>query len=263
MDIQEITEKPWFIPTVVGVTASVGGFIIGGIVGLRVGYSARMKDEKEEQEAQDIIGEVREILDPDEQLEFKFDATVGDLAIIETTEITIREFEDDSIVEELRNDPNPRNDPRDIRVDGPPMIYIDDIKNNNVFDTSFDHWDYEEEIPRRSQTKPHIIHRDEFWGEEKGYEQSTLTYYIEDDILTDQEDTPIYGYEAVTGKLLFGHGSGDINTVYIRNDKQSAEYEVLRFEGAYSREILGVSLEEDSAKSDLRHSVRKFRPRDD
>jgi hypothetical protein len=257
MDIQEITEKPWFIPTVIGVAASVGGFITGGIIGLRVGYAARVK---EEEELSELISTFE---DEDSQLEFDFDATVADLvqADPEVEAIIVEE----TIVEETwRNDPNPRNDPRDIVVGEPgKVIYVDDIKNNNVFDTSFDHWDYDDEVPLREGQDIYVIHRDEFWGEEMNYDQSSLTYYAGDDILVDQEDQPIYGYANVTGPLLFGHGSGDRDVVYIRNNKQSAEYEVQRFDSSYTLEVLGVTAEEDSEKSDLKHSVRKFRPRDD
>jgi hypothetical protein len=253
MDIQEITEKPWFIPAVVGVAASIGGFVAGGIIGLRVGYQARIKEE---------VTEIVEAADNDDQLEFEFDATVDDLVEIDDPRLTVL-IEEETIIEETRYDPNPRNDPRDIRVDGPPMIYVDDIKDNNVFDSSFDHWDYDEEAAVRTEDAPYILHRDEFWAEEKDYDQSTLTYYAGDDVLVDQDNKDIPGYRSVTGILMFGHGSGDQNVVYIRNDKQSAEYEVLRDEGSYSEEILGVQLEEASERSDLRHSVRKFRPKDD
>ncbi len=251
MDIQEITEKPWFIPAVVGVAASVGGFIAGGIIGLRVGYQARVKEE-----------ETFETVEVEEtQLEFEFDAPV--IEFVEDPELN-RLIEEETIIEERRYDPNPRNDPRDITVERQPtMIYVDDIKNNNVFDSSFDHWDYDEELARRTEDRPYIIHRDEFWAEEKNYDQSTLTYYAGDDVLTDQDEKPIPGYISGTGPLEFGHGSGDREVVYIRNDMRGAEYEVLRVDGSYALEILGVSLEEDSERSDLKHSIRKFRPRDD
>jgi hypothetical protein len=254
--IQELMEEPWFIPTVVGVAASIGGFIAGGIVGLRVGYAARVK---EEEKFEEIITEV----EVESQLEFDFDTAVAELV---KTDPDIEAFiVEETVVEETwRNDPNPRNDPADIVVTEPgKVIYVDDIKNNNVFDTSFDHWDYEDEVPLREGQDIYVIHRDEFWGEELNFDQSSLTYYAGDDILVDQEDQPIYSYASVTGPLLFGHGSGDRDVVYIRNHKQSAEYEVQRFDSSYTLEVLGVTAEEDSERSDLKHSVRKFRPRDD
>ena len=262
-NVAEILESKWFIPTVVGIAASAGGFLVG----LRVGYSTRLKDEKEYKTI------VRETV-VEEQLDFEFDAQVDDLQRISDPEFRAEVAASrDRVMERDREDPNPRNDPADITVDHEFERILAEEKeiqarvtaplDEVVFDTEFDHWDYNDEIPKRSKNKPHIIHRDEFWGEELGYSQSTLTYYAGDDILTDQEDTPIYGYKIVTGELQFGHGSNDPGVVFVRNDKQSAEYEVIRHEGSYSQTILGVAAEEDSEKNDLKHSVRKFRPRDD
>jgi hypothetical protein len=286
-----ILTKPWFMPTVIGLASATGGAIVGFVAGMRVGYSIRVN---EEEEYEDIIGRFTETVTVDEageedpQLEFEFDATVEDLQEIDTSNVELV-VEEERIVRETRpNDPNPRNDPRDITVDweavdraqkeNPEGIYItreqeearirrlngDEPVQSNVFALDYGDWNYDVELVTRSVDKPYILHRDEFWGEEMNYDQSTLTYYVDDDILTSQDDEqPIPRYETVTGPLRFGHGSGDPNVVYIRNDNHSAEYEVLRFEGSYTQEVLGLAAEDESEKSDLKHSVRKFRPRDD
>jgi len=259
---------------------------------MRVGYSIRAN---EEEELEDIIGTFRETVVVDEsgeedpQLEFEFDATVEDLQEINDDNLELVVEEERIVREPPRNDPNPRNDPRDITVDWEeierqkrenpqPGIYItpemeearlrrlnqDDPVQYNVFERDYGDWDYDVELATRTIEKPYILHRDEFWGEEMQYDQSTLTYYVDDDILTSEEDNqPIPRYETVTGPLRFGHGSGDPNIVYVRNDNHSAEYEVVRFEGSYTQEVLGLAAEDESEKSDLKHSVRKFRPRDD
>lgn len=133
------------------------------------------------------------------------------------------------------------------------------VERVNVFAASDGDWDYETEVAQRTEAKPYILHRDEFFGEEKGYAQITLTYYVKDDILADDADTPIYNYHLVVGHLNFGHGSGDENVFYARNDKHHTEYEILRHETSYAEEILGVEAEEELEKNDLKHSARRFR----
>ncbi len=108
--------------------------------------------------------------------------------------------------------------------------------------------------------RPNVLHKDEFYGEESGYTQVTLTYYAGDQILCDEDDSPVYNHELITGPLLFGHGSNDPNVVHIRNDKRKAEYEILFDPGLYSVDILGLEIENNTRVQDLKHSQnRKFR----
>lgn len=104
-------------------------------------------------------------------------------------------------------------------------------------------WDYSQEELNRSTERPYILNVDEFHVNEKNYSQMTLTYYEGDDILVDEDETPIYNHISVTGPLLFGHGSRDPNVVYIRNDRLKAEYEVLYDSESYSDVILGLHVE--------------------
>ncbi len=128
------------------------------------------------------------------------------------------------------------------------------IVTHSIFAGNDDEWNYAVEIKKRNLLEPCVIHKDEFFSDEKGYSQSTFTYYAGDDILVDEDDTPIYNHEDVTGPLLFGHGSSDNNVVYIRNDKRKAEYELLRDPGLYSEEVLGLSIENNERAADLKHS---------
>jgi hypothetical protein len=124
-----------------------------------------------------------------------------------------------------------------------------------------DGWSYEEEQKDRTPDAPYVIHRDEFFNRETGYHQNTLQWYVGDKILCDENDVPIYAPEKVVGQLRFGHGSGDPNVVYVRNEKLSAEYEIVRNEGLYQIEVLGIEVEEQADADDLKHSqtIRRFR----
>lgn len=136
-----------------------------------------------------------------------------------------------------------------------------EIVTQSVFANDDEDWNYEEEVKNRTEDEPYILHKDEFWAEEKDYSQSTLTFYEGDRIMVDEENVPVYNHEQVTGPLKFGHGSGDPNVVYIRNDKRHAEYEVLRDTGLYSSEVLGLEIEDNArVNEELKHSTpRKFK----
>jgi hypothetical protein len=129
----------------------------------------------------------------------------------------------------------------------------------NIFpaDDDDDDWDYEVEVPLRTPDKPYIIHRDEYFDQERDCSQSSLMYYAGDHILCDDHDTPVYDPEKVVGLVRFGHGSKDPNVCYVRNETLDAEYEILQDPGYYQIEVLGEAL----AEKDLKHSkvIPKFR----
>lgn len=130
----------------------------------------------------------------------------------------------------------------------------------SVFAESGDDWDYVKELASRDGQSPYVLHKDEFWAEEmrdRGFTQTTLTYYEGDDILADEEDTPVYNHSRVTGPLKFGHGSDDPNVVYIRNEERKAEYEILRHSGLYTKEVLDLDIPDNQRAAAV--AKRKFR----
>lgn len=136
----------------------------------------------------------------------------------------------------------------------------EDVVKRTIFAGSDDEWDYDKEVKSRSSAQPYVIHKDEFYADELGYTQNTLTYYSGDNILVDEDDTPVYNHDMIVGPMLFGHGSGDPNVFHVRNDKRKAEYEILYDSGLYSIEVLGLAIEDNQRVRDLKHShgVPKF-----
>lgn len=122
-----------------------------------------------------------------------------------------------------------------------------------------DTWDQAAEEATRTPTQPYVIHRDEFFGEENDYVQHTYNYYAGDDILADDQDSPVYSYVRVVGPLKFGHGSGDQKVFYVRNEKRKQEYEIVLNEGLFSVEVEGLEIEENARARDLKHSSRPGR----
>lgn len=139
----------------------------------------------------------------------------------------------------------------------------DDVEPINIFASEDTEWDQAAEELRRAETSgPYVLHKDEFWSSETGYNQNTLTYYAGDEMLCSEDGSLVYNLPQVVGELQFGHGSGDRNVVYIRNDELKAEYEIIRDRGQYRIEILGMDAEEEQDRNQLKHSIRRFRQDD-
>lgn len=127
-------------------------------------------------------------------------------------------------------------------------------QTERVFDKSepqpIDGWDYVTERSRRSPLRPYVIHIDEKGQTEDRYDDLTFTYYEADDVLCNEADEVISGPERENlvgeGNLnRFGHGSGDSNIVYIRNDRMETVIELVRSPNAYAEEVHGFQHSED------------------
>lgn len=163
-------------------------------------------------------------------------------------------------------------DPADIQVEEP-VVHQEHIviaggdlvlDTTNVFaSASVVPWNYEEELKHRDPEGIYVIHKDEFWNEEEGFEQTSLDYYPGDDILVDQLGAPIYNYQLIIGpEHHFGHGSDDPLQYFVRNHQRQCEYEILLQEGlSYTETVLGIQAEEQAEDEDdhLKHSLRKFK----
>lgn len=120
-------------------------------------------------------------------------------------------------------------------------------------------WDYEEELVNRSPDVPYVISLEEFTDGSEGFEQTTVTYFEGDDVLSDESDKIIEDIaNTVSEETLyrFGHGSKDNNVVYVRNEKLNLDFEILRSHRKYAQEVLGFI--EHSNKP----GIRKFRNND-
>jgi hypothetical protein len=134
---------------------------------------------------------------------------------------------------------------------------IDDIpeeETQSVFDRDepqpVEGWDYSTERSRRSPLRPYVIHIDEREATADHYDQETFTYYEADDVVCNDADEVvdkaerenIFG-EASLNK--FGHGSGDPNKVYIRNDRMEVVIELIRSPNSYAEEVHGFQHSDD------------------
>lgn len=95
---------------------------------------------------------------------------------------------------------------------------------------------------RNDSDDPYVISVDEFMEESPEYDKVTLTYFDGDDTLISESEAVvpdvlrILGNDALTN---FGVGSKDRNIVYVRNDRQESDYEVILDERTYVEVVLG------------------------
>lgn len=244
MDVNHIFQKPWVIPTAVGVAAAGAGFGVGYILGKKAEHNA-MLERIMTQTASYVAAR-------QEDAEFE-----------EDDELEALPQPDEDLIDEAYSMSEPPEEPDEEPPVEPEEDEVEPVTViRNVFEgLPDDQWVYEDELSAREGKEMYVIHHDEFMGNEQDYNQETLTFYAGDDIVADQEDKPIYNYSGLMGDLKFGHGSGDVNVVYIRNDVIRMEWEVLKSEGSFETEVLGLQVEQEYEEADLKHSgERRFRP---
>lgn len=259
--IEEVINSPWFIPAVVGVASFGSGLGLGFFLGKR-------KAEAEVEEIHfidEVAFEIDEVTDsPEESSE-----------PVRPPKVVIDEkvAEEKGIVKPAGlADLRPSEEPEDDEHELPPIQFTnerDDVDDDDdeplvTVVRDEDHpivWNWEEELEKRTETAPYILHREEFEADELNFSQLALTYYAADETLADEDNQMIYNHSDVTGPLEFGHGSGNEDLVYVRNHERRAEYEITRVDSRYSIEVLGLSYEEEADEADLRHSnsLMRFR----
>lgn len=89
----------------------------------------------------------------------------------------------------------------------------------------------------------HIISLQEHSDNEPEYQQVTLTWYAGDSVLTDEREDVIEDFENIIGVHAlgkFGEVSEDENVVHVRNNILMVDYEIVRSNGTYQQEVLGM-----------------------
>jgi len=242
MDIQ--WKREWTAPAIVGAVS----FISGVVTTAGASVIASLKFRKNQSVTEDS-SVVREFLE-----EFKEAQNAMDIRAVEQNYRMAHTLDQVKVIlKDLKNGKQRTLD------DYAREVHASNAINPDIFPPPNGDWDYHEEAKNRSENQPYILHRTEFFANEREYPHSTLTYYEGDDVLCDEQDVPIYGKEKLLGELKFGHGSEDPEIVYIRNDERESEYEVLLDHGHYQVEVLGQEIG-DVLNNDLKHAhIRKFR----
>jgi len=104
----------------------------------------------------------------------------------------------------------------------------------------------EEELRNRSEQIAYIITGEEFEQNEDGYDQVTYTWYEGDKTLAGEQDEILTDIDNLVGQhnlQMFGHRSGDVNIVNVRNDTMRLDIQIVRSEGEYAVEVAGFQRE--------------------
>lgn len=119
-----------------------------------------------------------------------------------------------------------------------------------------------EEIPPRNPDRPYVIKAEEWYHNETDYDQITLTYWADDDVLADDAKRMVVDVDSVVGATnlhRFGFLSDNADIVYVRNDRLGADYEITKDERNYSEVVHGVDPDEINASG----VPRRMRSNDD
>lgn len=110
-------------------------------------------------------------------------------------------------------------------------------------------WNWEIELASRDEDAPYVIHLREFEEPYDGYNRVSYTYYSGDDVLVDEDETPLAHGDLIVGQknLKFGHGTEDPDTVFVRNDKLELLIEISRDPGSYEEKVLGLERNESDS----------------
>jgi len=207
------------------------GFILGGMfIGFGLGFAVghRYNREKIKAEAfRDSQDELRRIRE----------------AYREQKNVTVIVPEKPSIedvVEDLGYNAGQRERP----LKPPVPVFVPHVTQSREKD-----WDYAEELKKRDNEHPYVIHQDEFRAHENNFSHVTYTYYDVDDVLTDEDETPLPHADLIVGvdNLKWGHGTDDDDVVYVHNPKLELEAEICRVHKSYEREVLGIGDDESDS----------------
>lgn len=119
------------------------------------------------------------------------------------------------------------------------------------------------ESPERPEPPitPHIISIEEYTNSSSSYGKETIFFYEEDNTFANQNEEIIDGVDRTLGvnlHLHFGEKSEDPDIVYVRNEKESVDFEVIRLHTSYATAVLGVEeTKPKPRKKDLKKPVKK------
>jgi hypothetical protein len=103
---------------------------------------------------------------------------------------------------------------------------------------------------------PYIISMEDYSDTHENFDKLNLTYYDEDDTLADENEEIVTDVEATIGfdsLSCFGENDDDKDTIYVRNERLGADFEVNQVHQSYSEMVLGIVKGEEKIKVKRRH----------
>lgn len=129
-----------------------------------------------------------------------------------------------------------------------PGAPITQVLEKNVFEkinvmSPDDDPQFQEMVRKRSRHMPYVVTAQEYLENAAEDTQITMTWYSGDNVLADDKEQTVDNVNKIVGienLQYFGRWSNQENIVYIRNERLTAMFEVLRSEGKYAIEVLGL-----------------------
>lgn len=250
MEPEMIARNTRQLVVLTGLMSALGGAALG------VAASMKFFKLKYEQIAQDEIEEAKRFYNMLEQkpaspldMVEQYEPTPGENVLAEPTEQetelmkgAVRAMHDYT----GHHAPSTVAEPRDEVVqvtETPAGVHVEVNVDKNVFepDTEYTGWNIERELASRTPDQPYVISKQEFLEGALDYQQPTITWFDGDEVLVDEQSVPTDVAETIGVYNLerFGHGSGDNNIVYVRNEKLELDFEVLRSDGKFAQQVYG------------------------
>jgi hypothetical protein len=237
----------------IGTGYFLGGITVAGVIGFGAGYlTARKRLELKYQKISD-----------DEIAEMKVFFRNKQAAAEARVKAPIAEVVEYLGYEKAENQPTP-SDAETASVQASIADAKEDsARDSNVFDTRVDHeWDYAKETKLRAANpgRPYVIHLDEYG--EGGNSTVLYTYYVDDEILSDERDEAVDNVDELVGLenlQRFGHGSDNANILLVRNEALEVDIEITKSNGSYAADVHGF-LQHDYAVEKM---PRRHPPFDD
>lgn len=206
------------IDTIATLMISAGSFLIGGSLGLALNCKACSK-----------MSTIELGVDIRRCSECK-----------EAEEDNILYGERDEIIEEVREDPENQESLIDINKN----IYGEDVyEEYNEATSGYIHMDLSESDTDVDYPEPYVISRDSYENEHLSFYKESLVYFVEDDVLCDDQDSKVEDREKFIGTEAlnsFGEGSDDEDIVYVRNLQKGMDFEIVREYQSYKENVLGI-----------------------
>jgi hypothetical protein len=116
-------------------------------------------------------------------------------------------------------------------------------------------------------TSIRVLTSHEFFNSMENYAKITLTYYEGDNTVTDDRDGVVRTPEKIVGpralECFDTDAVEDPNVVYVRNNNNSSDYEIVRNKGYYVEEVLGVKQQHNTKRAKIVPPVGKMRQQEE
>lgn len=87
---------------------------------------------------------------------------------------------------------------------------------------------------------PYVIDIRSFSEEMDHFDKVTIYYYEEDDTLADADESVMTDIDGTVGEALF-YFEDDVDTVYVRNERLSIDYEIILLRKSYAETVVGYT----------------------